>query len=120
MVYTSLREGQNTSEEELLAFAADHVLERAAVPKQVVIVDALPLTAVGKIYKPDLRRDAFRRVLEADLAEYLNTGAVTSIEVVEDKKYGQLARISLATIDDTQRAQIRRIVSRYPIETRYD
>ncbi len=102
-----------------MAFAADRISERAAVPKQVVILDTLPLTAVGKIYKPDLRRDAFRRVLETDLDEHLNAGLVTSIEVVEDTKYGQLALVSLATTDETQRAQIQRIVSRYPIEAHY-
>ena len=42
-----------------------------AWPKQIHVVDAIPLTSVGKIYKPELRCDAARRVLESLLAERL-------------------------------------------------
>ena len=120
MAYVSLREGQCASEKELLAFSAEHISERAAVPKQVVILDALPLTIVGKIYKPDLRRDAYRRVLETDLRSQCDNGAVTAIEVVEDKKHGNIARVILGEVDKRQRTEIQRIVARYPIEARYD
>ncbi|MEQ4725394.1 hypothetical protein [Nonomuraea sp. B19D2] len=36
-----------------------------AVPKAVYVVESLPLTAVGKIFKPRLREDAVRRVVLA-------------------------------------------------------
>ena len=35
--------------------------ERAAAPKHVEIVDEIPLTSVGKPYKPELRRRAAER-----------------------------------------------------------
>ncbi|WP_406828518.1 AMP-binding protein [Microbulbifer sp. ARAS458-1] len=50
--------GANVREEELLDFAAEHIRERAAVPKRIFIVTEMPLTAVGKIFKPELRRRA--------------------------------------------------------------
>jgi acyl-coenzyme A synthetase/AMP-(fatty) acid ligase len=36
----------------------DGLPERAAAPKHVEIVDEIPLTVVGKRYKPELRRRA--------------------------------------------------------------
>jgi len=54
VAYVQLRDGAKVTEEELAAHAARAVPERAAVPKAIRIVEALPQTAVGKIFKPDL------------------------------------------------------------------
>jgi fatty-acyl-CoA synthase len=54
----------------LLRAVAPQVYERPAVPKRVVIVDALPLTAIGKVFKPALRLRAIELKL-ADLAREL-------------------------------------------------
>ena len=51
-----------------LAWAADHVPERAAAPRHVEIVDEIPLTAVGKPYKPELRRRAAEQAARDALA----------------------------------------------------
>ncbi|WP_172649593.1 acyl-CoA synthetase [Rhodococcus opacus] len=53
---------------ELQAWAGERVPERAAAPKAVTILPALPVTAVGKLYKLALRADATRRELEHALA----------------------------------------------------
>ncbi|WP_233998809.1 AMP-binding protein [Microbulbifer pacificus] len=50
--------GAEVDETQLLAFAAQHIRERAAVPKRIFLVSEMPLTAVGKIFKPELRRRA--------------------------------------------------------------
>lgn len=50
-------------EDDLRTWAAAHVGEAAAAPKAVRVLDALPVTAVGKPYKLALRADATRRVL---------------------------------------------------------
>ncbi|MCG7204767.1 acyl-CoA synthetase [Streptomyces arenae] len=57
------------SEADLLAWAAEHVGEKAAAPKAVRVLDALPVTAVGKPYKLPLRADATRRVLAEALVD---------------------------------------------------
>lgn len=49
-----LRAGAGADEAALLAFAAQAIGERAAVPKAVRIVREIPVTAVGKIFKPAL------------------------------------------------------------------
>ncbi|KGJ18351.1 acyl-CoA synthetase [Paracoccus sanguinis] len=91
-VYVLLREGATATEEDLAAHARAHIHERAAVPKHIDIVPELPLTAVGKVFKPELRRRAIARVLNATLADL--GGSVS--EVVDDRKRGLTARIARA------------------------
>ncbi len=98
-VYVELVKGATTTEAELLEFAKEHVRERAAHPKHLEIMAELPKTAVGKIFKPDLRRMAITRVYNAALAN-ADVAAEVS-EVVEDKKRGLVARIAkTGTVSD--------------------
>jgi fatty-acyl-CoA synthase len=66
-VYVQLKPGASAGEQELVEFARLQIAERAAIPKHVRILDTMPLTAVGKIFKPELRRietiDAYRAAL---------------------------------------------------------
>jgi acyl-coenzyme A synthetase/AMP-(fatty) acid ligase len=55
--------------EELMDWCKEHIHERAAMPKHLEILPELPKTAVGKVFKPDLRRRAITRVYDAALAE---------------------------------------------------
>lgn len=89
-VYVELVAGAQATEAELLDHAKAHIHERAAIPKHVEILPELPKTAVGKIFKPDLRRLAIQRVYDAALS---GTGAHVA-EVVEDKKRGLVARLA--------------------------
>ncbi len=89
-VYVELVAGAQATEAELLAHAKAHIHERAAIPKHVEILSELPKTAVGKIFKPDLRRMAITRVYDKALD---GTGARVA-EVVEDKKRGLVARLA--------------------------
>ncbi len=89
--YVELIKGASLEIEQLHAFARDNITERAAVPKHIEILTELPKTAVGKVLKPDLRRLAIKRVLDASLAE---AGLdVVVREVIEDKKRGLVALI---------------------------
>ncbi|MBE7368839.1 AMP-binding protein [Ramlibacter pallidus] len=53
--FVTLKPGAQAKPADLLAEVAPRVYERPAVPKRVVVLDALPTTAVGKVYKPALR-----------------------------------------------------------------
>jgi len=89
--YVELVKGKAVGVDELMAYAQTHIHERAAVPKHIEILDELPKTAVGKVFKPDLRRKAITRVYDAALAE---AGIAAHVaEVVEDKKRGLVARL---------------------------
>ena len=96
VVYVQLKPGSQVSEEELLAHAAAHIPERAAVPKDAWIIDAIPVTAVGKTFKPALRFDAIRRVYQAAVAEL---DSAIRVEVLGDERRGQLAHIHLPRRD---------------------
>ncbi|MCZ4257908.1 acyl-CoA synthetase [Sulfitobacter sp. PR48] len=91
--YVELVEGAEVTEEELLVYCSEKVHERAAQPKHVTIMKELPKTAVGKIFKPDLRKDAITRVYDAALTA---AGSAARVDhVVDDKKRGLVARISM-------------------------
>jgi len=91
-VYVELVAGANVTDAELMTYAQEHVKERAAHPKHVEILSELPKTAVGKIFKPDLRRRAIKRVYNAALANA--DVAAEVMDVIEDKKRGLVARVS--------------------------
>ncbi len=67
VAFVTLRPGMQIDAAALLAEVAPQVYERPATPKRVTVIDAMPVTAIGKIYKPTLRL----RAMEAKLAEML-------------------------------------------------
>lgn len=89
--YVTLKPGQPASEAELLAFAKTGINEPPALPKRIFVVDSLPMTAVGKIYKPRLRQDCAQR----HLLELLEGEPVESLAVDEDPQRGRVVRIRL-------------------------
>ena len=98
--YVELVAGTQVTIEELAAHARDHIHERAAIPKHIEILPELPKTAVGKIFKPDLRKMAIKRVYNAALADAGIAAEVT--EVVDDKKRGLVARLARKGAVDEQ------------------
>lgn len=103
--YVELVKGANCSVADLLAFAGQHIRERAAVPKYLEVLPELPKTAVGKVFKPDLRRRAITRVFDAALAAAGVPARVRS--VVEDKKRGLVAQLAgSAPVEDAAVAQV--------------
>ncbi|MEF3046282.1 acyl-CoA synthetase [Pseudotabrizicola sp. L79] len=90
--YVELVKGATVTVEDLMTYANQHIHERAALPKYLEILPELPKTAVGKVFKPDLRRLAITRIFDATLAKANLPVTVTS--VAEDKKRGLVAKLS--------------------------
>lgn len=67
IAYVELHPGAQVSAEELIRYAAERIPERPAVPKEIIFLDKLPLTAVGKPIKHLLQADAARRVFNQAL-----------------------------------------------------
>jgi fatty-acyl-CoA synthase len=67
VAYVTIAAGSMATEAELCAWAAVHAPEPAAAPKAVHVIETLPLTAIGKVFKPALLQDAIRRVISAEL-----------------------------------------------------
>ena len=55
IAYVELKPGVPASVEELAAHARAHIQERAAVPIDIIPLESMPMTAVGKVSKPHLR-----------------------------------------------------------------
>ncbi len=89
--YVELVQGSSATVDELMAYATSHIHERAAIPKHLEILPELPKTAVGKVFKPDLRRLAISRTYDAALAAAGVPAKVTA--VIEDKKRGLVAQL---------------------------
>ncbi|MCI2395091.1 acyl-CoA synthetase [Aliiroseovarius sediminis] len=89
--YVELVDGAAVTNDELMAFAKKHIHEKAALPKYIEIVDELPKTAVGKVFKPELRKSAITRVYNKALADAGHAAQV--VEVIDDKKRGLVARL---------------------------
>ncbi|AHD08950.1 acyl-CoA synthetase [Phaeobacter gallaeciensis] len=89
--FVELVDGASVTAEELLAYCKIHVHERAAIPKHVTVMDELPKTAVGKVFKPDLRKNAITRIYNDAL---LKAGLPARVEhVVDDKGRGLVAQV---------------------------
>ncbi|MBT0778987.1 acyl-CoA synthetase [Paracoccus sp. pheM1] len=109
--YVELIAGVEVSLDELMDHARAHIHERAAVPKHIGILPELPKTAVGKIFKPDLRKLAIRRVYDAALAE---AGLAAEVaEVVDDRKRGLVARIRPR--DEIDRDAVAQLLGQYAL-----
>ncbi len=63
VAFVTLDVGASTTGDELRAWAAARVPEQAAAPKTVTVLNTLPVTHVGKPFKPALRAQAAREAV---------------------------------------------------------
>ena len=105
VAYVELVPNARTTADEVQAFAAANTPERAAAPKQIILLHKMPLTDVGKPAKVQLRLDAARRAFTAALADVAGSGRV-SVDMVADAKQGNRAVINIAPPADANRSEI--------------
>ena len=94
VAYVQLVSGARTSANDLGDFAQRHIPERAAAPKEIIILEAMPLTDVQKPAKAELRRDAARRAFRDVLANVADGNL--SVDIVADPVKGNVALITAA------------------------
>jgi hypothetical protein len=102
-------------------FVRGRILERAAVPKSIMIVPEVPLSGPGKISKLLLRRKAVAAVFQEEL-DRLGLADCVRSEVVEDRLAGELVMLSCfgpASLDDGRRAQAAVALRGYAIQFRW-
>jgi fatty-acyl-CoA synthase len=93
VAYVQLVAGARASADDIRDFAQRNIPERAAAPKEVVVLERMPLTDIQKPAKVELRRDAARRAFGAVLADVADGGA--RVDVVADPLKGNVAVIRL-------------------------
>lgn len=86
-----------------------HIPEPAAVPKHLYLLDDIPLTTTGKVFKPALRRLAVEHALKQQLGELLPDGSLVGVACQEELG---LRRVEIALAPDGEE-QSRRIVSEH-------
>lgn len=91
--FVVLRPGATLDAATLLAEVAPQVYERPACPRRVVLLPSLPLTAIGKVFKPALRLQAIELRL-TDMAAALAPGRAVAVQAREEGGV-QRARITL-------------------------
>jgi fatty-acyl-CoA synthase len=108
VAYVQLRPGRSADPDELMAFVETRISERPAKPKDIILIDQMPLTGVGKIFKPSLRYEQAERALAAALAPLTEKGAGVEVAVGENRPYGALATITLTAGDGADRPALER------------
>ena len=107
VAYVTLRPGACVTEDELLAFAKATFNEPPALPRRLFMLEQLPMTALGKIYKPALRQDCARR----HLLELLQGEPIAALAVREEPGRGQIVCIELAAADEGSSGQTRQRIA---------
>ncbi len=110
VAYVQLKPGSAITEAELLEFARSRIGERAALPKHIRIVEEIPLTQVGKIFKPALKH----REIQDAVADALRQAAVstTDLNVTESANHGSAIMVTLA--DGANEENARAVLGRFP------
>jgi fatty-acyl-CoA synthase len=104
--YVQLKPGTRVEPGELESWVRERTPERAAVPVQIIPIDPMPLTGVGKVFKPQLRWDAAKRVFSGVLMPLMERGVDCKVEVGAHGSHGSIATVRLSGVPDDQREAI--------------
>ncbi len=102
--------GHSINPQTLLSHCQQHISERAAIPKHIEVIEAIPLTAVGKVFKPRLREMAADLTLQSTLQE---AGIQAEVEAYTDPLKGLCATVRL--LDPRQREALQTVLQSLPI-----
>lgn len=115
--YVQVELNSSLTEVELLEFSSKNIPERAAIPKTIHIVEELPLTAVGKVFKPELEMQEIKRCV-SELAAQELPGAEMNVEVKQDSKFGIIADITLTNVDGAAKDNFEKVLGQYTFKSR--
>ncbi len=83
----------------LQRYLEDNVAEPPAKPKRVILIDALPTTAVGKIVKNELRDRAVGERVRIDVKDIFGGTVAPVVTVAKDDKLNTVVRVEIQTDD---------------------
>lgn len=110
VAYVQLKPDTIVQPGELQAWVRERTPERAAVPVAVIPIEVMPQTAVGKVFKPQLRWDAAQRVFTNALAFLKENGTGFEVTVGPHGTHGSVATVTLRSVSEAQRDAIARDV----------
>ena len=118
VAFAVLREGLHATAVELMSHTAERVDEPPARPKRVFVIEALPMTNVGKIYKPALRAMAAQAVAEQIVEDICTDHGVPHTgrpEVQCTEAEGLVVRVP-AQVSDAAAEALRAALAELPIK----
>ena len=122
VVFATLCPGHQVSADELLAFTAQRVDEAPAKPRFVTVIAQMPMTNVGKIYKPQLRAMAALQVAQAlvdEVCRNLDVNAQEHPVVDSDEHQGVTVQMVTATPQSAVLlARLKEVLAPLPVKTR--
>ena len=104
VAFVQLKPGAQASADEMLDFVRERTPERAAVPVNVYFIEAMPLTGVGKIFKPTLRWDAAQRAVTRLLADLQPATGMLRVAVAAHAVHGSLITVTAEGVGAPGRA----------------
>jgi len=114
VAFVKLEPGRQAEPDDLLDHCREHISERAAVPKRIEFIDEVPLTAVAKVLKPELRQRAAEFAIRSTLAE---AGIQARITARHDPGLGLAAIVELE--DSAERVRAESLLDAYVINIKY-
>jgi fatty-acyl-CoA synthase len=114
VAFVTLKPGHFTTESELLQFVTPWIPERPAVPKSVTICEVLPLTPIGKIFKPSLRALAIASVINDRIDRAFAEGPKPTVAV---KQAGAHFVVQFRALpEDSTQHQIQNLMAKFAID----
>lgn len=127
ILYVTARPGAALSPGELDAHLRRTIAEDRARPAEIVLLEALPMTPMGKISKLTLRRDAARRAVEIAIASPVRSlGIATAVEMAEDTAGRPVVAIAVRGCPEARRDAAAVAIGKalapfaFPSSTRFD
>ena len=117
MLYVTLKPGETVDTDELMDYLQERIPEQPAMPKRIVVIEEMPVTAIGKIYKPTLRARAIEDVFVDTLSPLKEKGVAVQVTAVDTS--GQLSAIISLKGGDGAEATAREMLRNFAIDCDY-
>jgi len=112
MLFVSAQPGVNIDPLALVAFVQDNIPEPPARPRNVSVISEMPVTPIGKIFKPKLREIAAGEAAR-DLLAAEGFAKEVSVEAITDPSRGLFLRVKAAP-DKAEAAA--RLLQKFPVK----
>jgi fatty-acyl-CoA synthase len=112
MLFVSAQPGVNIDPLALAAFVQDNIPEPPARPRNVSVISEMPVTPIGKIFKPKLREIAAGEAAR-DLLAAEGFAKEVSVEAITDPSRGLFLRVKAAP-DKAEAAA--RLLQKFPVK----
>lgn len=106
--------------EALHAYIKEHIIEPPARPRHVFVVDAIPVTAVGKIFKPALREQAIQHKLHMMVEKLCPSATIAGLTHSSEDQEIIVRIVSRHADHQTHRNNLILALSQLPIKVALD